>query len=129
MKLLSSVKRSIFVVFWGYINFNDSISTFLSCSWYQTTKPFFPRIFLSLTRWKRKQTFDWSKTKKKPILDQLKICFLFQLLKLRKFRGKNWGKQDSWFDVTNKIFNTEFTFCCFQNGVGDTSSSYLFSWN
>ena len=34
-------------------------------------------------------------------------CFLqlFQLLKLRKIRGKNLGKQDWWFDVTNKTLN------------------------
>ena len=30
--------------------------------------------------------------------------FFFWLLKLRNIHGKNWGKQDSWFDVTNKIF-------------------------
>ena len=32
----------------------------------------------------------------------------FKLLKLRKIRGKNWGKQDWWFDVTNKIHTTHF---------------------
>jgi hypothetical protein len=34
------------------------------------------------------------KTVKKPVLDQLKTCFLFEVLKLRKICGKNWGKQD-----------------------------------
>ena len=32
-----------------------------------------------------------------------KFVFVFQLLKLRKNHGKNWGKQDWWFDVTNRI--------------------------
>ena len=27
------------------------------------------------------------------VLDQWKVCFLFQLLKLRKILGKNWGKR------------------------------------
>ena len=49
------------------------------------------------------QYFNEPKTEKKPVWDQSKVFFLFQLLKLRKIRGKNWGKQDWWFDVTNKI--------------------------
>ena len=64
---------------------------------------FFPRFFLSFSSWKRKQTFYWFKTGIFSVLDQWKDCFLFQLLKLRKIRRKNWGKQDWWFDVTNKI--------------------------
>ena len=36
----------------------------------------------------------------------------FKLLKLRKIRGKNWGKQDWWFDVTNKIFKTKVKHIC-----------------
>ena len=31
----------------------------------------------------------------------------FQLLKLRKIRGKNGGKQNWWFDVTNNARNSK----------------------
>ena len=40
---------------------------------------------------------------KKLCLDQYKVYFLFQLLKLRNIRKINWGKQDWWFNVMNKI--------------------------
>ena len=54
---------------------------------------FFPLIFLSLIRWKRKQHFHWSKTKKNLFWTSKNFVFIFQLLKLRKFRGKNWEKK------------------------------------
>ena len=48
---------------------------------------------------KKKTNFSQKVTEKNPIM-----CLLsFQLLKLRKICGKNWGKQDWWIDVTNKI--------------------------
>ena len=54
------------------------------------------------------------KLRRKDCFGPIRICFLFQLLKLRKIRGKNWGKQDWWFDVTNNylvqlIQTTNFT--------------------
>ena len=36
----------------------------------------------------------------------MKIRLLFQLLKNAKIREKNRGKQDWWFDFTNKIINS-----------------------
>ena len=42
----------------------------------------------------KKETYHWYKTEKKPDLDQWKICFLFQMLKMRQIHGKNLGNQD-----------------------------------
>ena len=65
----------------------------------------FPRIFLSF----RKQKFHWSKTDKNYFLTK-QVCCLFQLLKLTKIHGKqNW-----WFDVTNKKIIDEFIRCFHQ---------------
>ena len=55
---------------------------------------------------KKESKLSTAKTEKNPVLDQPKVCFLFQLLKLRKIRGKNWGRQNwlfYWFDVTKKM--------------------------
>ena len=56
----------------------------------------FPRNFLSFSTWKRKKKY-WSTTVYLSLLDPWKVCFLFQLVKLRKIRGKKWGKQNQWF--------------------------------
>ena len=76
----------------------------ISSSWHQITKPrilfspIFSTNFSQFQQLKRKQTFYLSKTDFFFfILDQWKVWFLFQQLKLRKIRGKYWGKQDSWF--------------------------------
>ena len=41
--------------------------------------------------------FSTGKLRKKTVLDQKEVCFLFQLLKLRKIRGKKCGKHNSLF--------------------------------
>ena len=64
---------------------------------------FVPRIFLSFSHSKRKQT--WSKTGFRP----MKSLFSFSTDKTDKNEWKNWGKQDWWFDITNKILG----FCLF----------------
>ena len=74
---------------------------------------FFLHIFLSFSRWNRKQTFYWSKQVFLSVLDQSKLSSTAQL---RKIREKNWGKQDWfwWFDVTKKryVFLTIFSIGC-----------------
>ena len=54
---------------------------------------FFPRIFLSLSSWKRSQTFYWSETDFFLCFVPLKICFHFQLLNLKDSVEKNWGNR------------------------------------
>ena len=75
-----------------FIKIGFRLSSQLSCSWHQSTKPwilFFPFFSIDFSQFeqlkKTKNNFQW------------KVCFLFQLLRLRTFWGKNWGKQDSWF--------------------------------
>ena len=60
---------------------------------------FFLPIFLTLSSWKRKHSFYWSKTGFFLVLDQLKVCFIFHLVKVRKIHGKNWERQSSWMVV------------------------------
>ena len=73
---------------------------------HQTTNLVFPKFFHKcfsvLSSWRREQAFHWYKNEKKPFCTNKKF-FLFQLLKLRKMYGNNWGKQNWWFDVMNKI--------------------------
>ena len=89
--------------------------TYVSCSWHQTTKPpiLFSPIFST-------NVSPFEQLKKKTnillvqnrfffsVLDQWKVCFLFQLLKKRKIRGKKWGNQDwlfgNWMSGTRKTF-------------------------
>ena len=68
---------------------------------------FLPKTILSLSSWKRKQTFYWSKTGFFLSLGPMRSYFLFQLLKLRK----NWGKQDWFFGgLMSRIrYKTKFT--------------------
>ena len=68
---------------------------------------FFPRNFLSLTSLKRKQTFHWSKSQKKPVWTK-KSLLSFSTDKTEKNSWKKLGKTRMvvwWFDVTNKILN------------------------
>ena len=58
---------------------------------------FFPRIFLSFSSWKKPTFYGPKLTGLFSVLDQWKVCFLFQLLKLRKIREKKLGKQNSLF--------------------------------
>ena len=41
--------------------------------------------------------FNWQTEKKKTVLDQSEICFLFQLLKLRTIHGTNRGRVTNWW--------------------------------
>ena len=69
---------------------------------------FFPRLFLSLTSWKRKQTFYWSKTDFSSVLDQWKVCFLFQLFKqpilFPPIFSRNFSQFDYILEKWNKLF-------------------------
>ena len=56
--------------------------------------PFCPRTFLSLYSWKRKQTFHWTKTEKKPLFGTIKSFFSFWTAKTEKIWWKKLGKQD-----------------------------------
>ena len=58
---------------------------------------FFPRIFLSLSSWKRSQTFYWSETDFFSLFCTIENLFSFSTTQLKRFRGKKLGKQDSWF--------------------------------
>ena len=58
---------------------------------------FFHEFFSVWPDEKENELFIGPKLRKKICYGPVKSLFLFQLLKLRKFRGKNWGKQDSWF--------------------------------
>ena len=75
-----------------------ALNFWLPCLCYQATKqpilfsPIFSIIFSQFEQLKKKTNFFWSKTRFSSVLDQWKVCFLFQLLKLRKFH--EWGKQD-----------------------------------
>jgi len=40
----------------------------------------------------------------------MKSLFSFSTAKQRKIGGKNWGRQDWWFDITNKIFSLSGSF-------------------
>ena len=51
-----------------------------------------------------------SKPEKTPVLDQLNIYFLFQLLKLRKIGGKNWAKYHTTYqNKRTKILSLQMT--------------------
>ena len=68
---------------------------------------FFPRVFLILSSWKRKQSDYWSKTVFILICWPIKFVFFFNCLNWEKFVEK-FGKIRFvvwWFDVTNKILN------------------------
>ena len=75
---------------------------------HQTTNLVFPIFFyeiFSVEQLKKITNFLLVQNSFFSVLDQWKVCYLFQLLKLRKIRGKNWGKQKLffwWIDVTNK---------------------------
>ena len=74
----------------------------------------FSRIFLSSSSWKKK--IIGPNLKKKPVLYLLKVYFLFQMINLSWIHRKNWEKQDSWFDVTNKhvaATHNVFVYFCF----------------
>ena len=74
---------------------------------------FFPQFFSVWGVEKENKLFIGAKLRKKTVLDQWKVCFLFQLLKLRKIWWKFFGKTRlvvCWFDVTNKIY-----ILCFKN--------------
>ena len=59
---------------------------------------FFSTKFPRFEETKKKINFSLVQNwEKKLFWTNKKFLFLFQLLKLRKFRGTNWGKQDSWF--------------------------------
>ena len=72
---------------------SDSLWQFVTSN-HQTTNfvfhNLFHKIFLSLSIWNRKQTFYWSQTDFFSVLDQWKVCILFQMLKpkpwIRKVR-------------------------------------------
>ena len=58
---------------------------------------FFPRIFVSWAVEKENKLYIGHKTDKKKLFwTKTRFFILFQLLKLRKIHGKNWGKQN-WF--------------------------------
>ena len=78
-----------------------------SCPFVQYFRTLFWDDITMISWWKlSKQISYWSKTDFFfSVLDQWKVCFLFQLVKLRKICEKNWGNKIGvrWFDLTNKI--------------------------
>ena len=70
---------------------------------HQRTNLVSPNFFTKFSQFehlKSKNNFNWSKTEKKKSDLDPKTSLFYQL---KKNCGKKWGKQDWWFDVTNKI--------------------------
>ena len=110
-------RLSIIFIF-TYIQFDlltcfslKNLAKLVSFSWHQTTKAkprilfshLFPPIFLSLRSWKRKQTFRWSKTEKKPPgFGPIKSFFFFNCSRENKIRGLVVGCHEQDIGCNNK---------------------------
>ena len=86
-----------------------------NCSWHQTTNLVFPNFFhlffSALAVEKENKLFIVPKQVFFSVLDQWKVCFLFQLLKLRKIHGKNGGKNGClvvWCHEQDNLVNVFF---------------------
>ena len=95
--------RTLYIILYTYLTGSKNQipnSTLLSCSWHQTTKqPIFPRIFLSLGSWKRKQTSNWSKTVFSRFWTNEKFVFFSNCWSWENLMEKIWGKQNWLFGV------------------------------
>ena len=109
MSILSRHFTNYWLIIWWVFTW----LLYISCSWHQATKP--PILFSPIlsteffSAWKvEKENYLFIDPKQVSlkILDQWKGFFLFQLVKLRKICGKNWEKQDWWFDVTKNIIDS-----------------------
>ena len=97
--------RSIFIrlffVVWDYL-YQNIIKCSIQGIYLIFKQQILSTNFSQFVQLKKKVNFILVQTGFFSVLDQWKVYFLFQLIKLRKIRGKNWGKQNWLFDVTNK---------------------------
>ena len=82
-ELAKLVLRKLYVPIKVWVSFRQSIIVFVTSN-HQTTNLVFPNFFhkfiLSLSSWKRKQTFHWSKTEKKSVLDRSNKHIIYPLI-------------------------------------------------